>query len=296
MAEICGAACRGPKAEAALRPLAIAFSITLGVFAAELTCGFWAGSLALLADAAHVAVDLAALGLGLFAAWAAARPPDAKRSFGYHRAEVLAALANGVGLWLIVGFLLREAWGRLGTPHSVRVGGMLAVAAAGLVGNLVSAAVLYKGAKESLNIRGVLLHALSDALGSLGAIGAGLVMWWTGWMGADAWASVFICAVILIASWGLVRDAVHILLEGTPEHLDLDAVRASLSGVDGVVEVHDLHLWSLSAGSESLSCHLVYRRGMDPHAVRRTAARVLEERFSLTHVTIQVEEAEKAAS
>ncbi len=294
MAELCGEACRGAGARSALGPLRIAFALSSAVFLAEVAGGVWFSSLALLADAAHMAVDLAALGLALFAAWAAARPPDPKRSFGYHRVEVLAALANGVGLWITVGILLREAWERLGHPLAVHVPGMLGVAVLGLACNLASAAVLYRGAKDSLNLRAVLVHALSDAMGSLGAIGAGLVMWRTGWLAADAVATAFICVVISAASWGLVRDATHILLEGTPEHLDPGAVSAALAGVGGVVEVHDLHLWSLSSGRESMSGHLVVAPGKDPLAVRKAAARLLEERFSLEHVTLQTEAPEEA--
>lgn len=289
MSELCGAACRGPKAAEALGPLKTAFALTSAVFLAEAFGGVWFSSLALVADAAHMAVDLVALGLGLFAAWAAVQPPDLKRSFGYHRVEVLAALANGVGLWITVGILLREAWERLGHPRAVQVHGMLAVAFLGLACNLASAAVLYRGAKESLNLRAVLLHALSDALGSLGAIAAGLVMWRTGWMSADALATAFICVVISWASFELVRDATHILLEGVPEHLDPAAVNAALGGLPGVTGVHDLHLWSLSTGRESMSGHLVVEPGRDPLAVRKAAARLLEERFALEHVTLQVE-------
>ena len=294
MAELCGEACRGSGARAAVGPLRIAFALSSAVFLAEVAGGLWFSSLALLADAAHMAVDLAALGLALFAAWAAARPPDLKRSFGYHRVEVLAALANGVGLWITVGVLLREAWDRLGRPHPVQVQGMLSVAVLGLLCNLASAAVLYRGAKESLNLRAVLLHAASDALGSLGAIAAGLVIWRTGWLAADPLATAFICVVISLASWGLVRDATHILLEGTPEHIDPAAVNAALAGVGGVMEVHDLHLWSLSSGRESMSGHLVVTPGRDPLAVRKAAAKLLEERFALAHVTLQTEAPEDA--
>lgn len=288
MAEAC---CPGGHAhEPSSVPLRLAFALTAVVFLAEVAGGLWSGSLALLADAAHMAVDLASLALGMFAAWAARRPPDPRRTFGYKRVEVLAALANGVGLWITVGILLREAWGRLHSPHPVMVGGMLAVAVLGLVTNLVVAVVLSRGARENINLRGVLLHVLSDALGSVGVIAAGLVIWKTGWTGADPLATVFVCAVIAVASWRLVRESTHILLEGAPEHLDLDAVRSALTALDGVLEVHDLHLWSLSAGSESMSAHLVVRRGVDAQKTRKAAAALLAERFSLSHVTLQVEE------
>ncbi|MFH1724601.1 MAG: cation diffusion facilitator family transporter [Elusimicrobiota bacterium] len=276
------------KAHAA-KPLGIAFGLTFFVFLIELAGGLWAGSLALLADAAHMAVDLAALGLGLFASWAAARPADAKRSFGYHRVEVLAALGNGVGLWIVVGVLLHEAWGRFSAPPAVRVPEMLGIAALGLLCNLVSGAVLYRSVKSNINLRAVFLHVASDALGSVGAIAAGLVMWSTGWMLADPLASVFICLVISVASFKLVRDSIHILLEGTPEHLDLEAVREALDGLEGVSEVHDLHLWSLSSGNESMSGHLVIRPGKDSQEVLRAGAEILERRFGIAHATLQIE-------
>lgn len=272
------------------RPLQLAFLVTALLFVVEVAGGLWTGSLALLADAAHMAVDLASLGLGLFAAAVARRPPDPQRTFGYRRVEVLAALANGVGLWLAVGFLLREALERWRNPSPILVGPMLLVAVAGLAANLLSAALLRHGAKDDINLRGVFLHVLSDALGSLGVIVAGLVIARTGRLEADPAATVFVCAVIVLASWRLVRDSTHILLEGTPVHLELDAVRGALAGVPGVLEVHDLHLWSLSAGQESMSAHLVAARGSDPQSVRKSAAALLEQRFGLTHVTLQLED------
>ena len=292
MAEPC---CPGDHAhQPPSSPLRLAFALTAVVFLAEVAGGLWTGSLALLADAAHMAVDLASLALGMFAAWAAQRPPDPKRTFGYKRVEVLAALANGVGLWITVGILLREAFERLQSPHPVMVGGMLAIAALGLATNIAVAVVLHRGAKENINLRGVLLHVMSDALGSIGVIIAGLVIWKTGWTPADALATAFVCIVIAAASWRLVRDSTHILLEGAPEHLDLDAVRSALTALDGVLEVHDLHLWSLSAGSESMSAHLVLRRGIDAQATRKAAAALLAERFALSHVTLQIEEESEA--
>lgn len=286
-------ACCAPRAReggGSSGPLKVAFALTAALFVAEVAGGLWTGSLALLADAAHMAVDLASLGLGLFAAWVSRRPPDPKRTFGYRRVEVLAALANGVGLWLVVGFLLREALERWRHPAPILVVPMLAVAVAGLAANLVSAAVLQRGARDNINLRAVMLHVLSDALGSVGVIVAGLVIARTGHLEADPAATFFVCIIIVLASWRLVRDSIHILLEGTPEHLDLDAVRAALSGVAGVSEVHDLHLWSLSAGSESMSAHLVVSRGADPQSTRKSAAALLAERFGLSHVTLQVED------
>ncbi len=273
----------------AIRPLTIAFAITFCVFLLELIGGVWTRSLALVADAIHMAVDLAALGLGLFAAWISTKPADDKRTFGYHRVEVLAALANGVALWIIVGILLHEAWGRFHAPSAVRLPEMIAIATIGLTANLASAMLLYRHSRDNMNVRGVLLHVASDALGSVGAITAGVVMLATGWQSADAVATVFICCVISIASFKLVRESTHILMEGAPPHLDMDALRLALGGLDGVVEVHDLHLWSLCSGSESMSGHLVVKPGEDGQAVRRAGAALLKEEFGLIHVTLQIE-------
>lgn len=274
----------------AAKSLRWAFAVTFLMFAVELAGGLWTGSLALLSDALHMAVDLGALGLGLFAAWAASRPPDDKRTFGYHRAEVLAALANGVALLILVGVILREAWGRFGQPREVLVGPMLSIAAAGLVCNIVSGSILYGQSRENINVRAAFLHVLSDALGSVGVIAAGLVMWLTGWMLADPIASVFICVIIACGSFQLVRDSIHILLEGVPGHVDLDELRAALLGIEGVKDVHDLHLWSLSSGRHWMSGHLLIDPRMDCQDVIRRGAEIAETRFRISRVTLQVEE------
>jgi cobalt-zinc-cadmium efflux system protein len=267
----------------AIRPLVWAFAITFFIFLVELAGGVWSGSLA------HMAVDLAAMGIGLFAAWAAGRPADDKRTFGYHRVEVLAALANGVALWIIVGVILHEAWLRYNAPQDIRVVEMVAIAVVGLLANLISAALLFKHSHGNMNVRGVMLHVLSDALGSVGAIAAGVALWTMGWKGADPIASVFICAIISIASFKLIREAIHILLEGAPSHVDLGALRRELANIDGVVDVHDLHIWSLCSENVSMSGHLVVGSGHDEHSVRRAAQKTLSDAFGISHVTLQIE-------
>ncbi|MFA6029704.1 MAG: cation diffusion facilitator family transporter [Elusimicrobiota bacterium] len=275
------------------KPLAWAFSLTAVIFLAELVGGFWSGSLALLADAAHMAVDVAAIGIGLFAAWASRLPPDRKRSFGYRRVEVLGALLNGVGLWLVVGLILHEAWDRFQQPPAVEhVGGMLLIAVVGLVCNLVSGLVLFHDHKHSMNVRAVFYHVVSDALGSIGAIAAGIAMLTTGWWYADPLASVFICLLILPASFNLVREAVHILLEGAPMHLDPEAIRAALLEIDGVEAVHDLHLWCLTSGVVSMSGHLVLSPEGEARKVLAEGMRLMDEDFRIRHVTLQVEHPE----
>jgi cobalt-zinc-cadmium efflux system protein len=283
--------CEGVPPASDARPLIYVFAFTALVFLAEIGAGLWSGSLALLADAAHMGVDLAALGIGLFAAWASRLPPDRRRTFGYRRVEVLAALANGLLLWVAVGAILREAMERFHSPTPVaHLPMMLGVAVLGLVCNLVSGMLLvHEEHEHNLNVRAVFLHVMSDALGSVGAIVAGLLMWVCGWWLADPLASVFICVIILVVSVNLVRQAVHILLEGVPDHLDPECIRRTLESVEGVAEVHDLHLWSLSSGAVSMSGHVVLRPGGDAHKVLRAGMDVLAKDFELKHVTLQVE-------
>ena len=282
--------CEAPPApEKSVRSLYFVLALTGFFFFIELLGGFWTGSLALLADAMHMAVDLIALGMTLFAAHVSRRPPDAKRTFGYQRVEVLAALGNGVWLLVAMGIILHEAYLRFSHPSPVLAGPMLAIAAVGFLCNLVSGFVLFSAGKENINLRGAFLHVAADAFGSLGAMGAGAVILKTGWTRADPVASAIICCAIIVTSVWLVRDSVHILLEGAPAHLDLEHIRASLAALAGVKEVHDLHLWSLTKGSESLSGHLVVEPGRDPAGVLKAGTELLNERFGLSHVTLQIE-------
>lgn len=277
------------RTRSGMQPFFIPLAITLALLVVEVVGGLWTGSLALLADAGHVASDAAGLLLALFAAWLSQRPPDDARTFGYHRVEVLSALGNGALLYVVIGLITRDAFVRLAHPPEVQSGPMLAIACVGLVGNLLAALALYRHSHTNLNVRGAFLHVLADALGSIGAIAAGVVMVTTGRHEADAIASLFICLVIAWSSWGLVRDAVHILLEGVPPHLDLEAVRGTLAGLEGVSEVHDLHLWSLSSGTESLTAHLVVAKGADNQKVLDAGSTLLDEIYGLKHVTLQIE-------
>lgn len=271
------------------RPVATAFVITALFLGVELVGGWWTGSLALIADAVHMAVDLIALGMTLAAAFLSRRPPDTKRTFGYKRVEVLAALGNGVALWLATGFILREAYERFRFPAPVAAGPMLLIAFVGLLCNGASAAILFKSSRKNLNARGAFLHVLSDGMGSIGAMIAGAIMLRTGWYQADPIASAVICVGIILASFWLLRDSIHILLEGAPRHLDPEEIRAALCEVPGVNEVHDLHLWSLTQGSESMSGHLVVDKSCDYQEVLAAGRAVLKERFALEHVTLQIE-------
>jgi cobalt-zinc-cadmium efflux system protein len=257
---------------------------------AEVVGGWLTNSLALLADAGHMLSDVAALGLTLFAMWIARRPATAPRTFGHYRAEILAALANGATLVAVAVYVFVEAWQRLQEPPAVLGGQMLAIATGGLVVNLVGLWILRGSRSESLNIRGAWLHVLGDALGSVGAIASGVLVWAFGWNWADPAASVAIGLLILYSSWALIKEAVAVLMESAPGNLDLDAIRATLRGVDGVEEVHELHVWSISSGMVSLSCHLIARtaRASDGGILHEARSR-LEREFGIHHVTIQVE-------
>ncbi len=272
-----------------MRPLTGAIALTAAIFCAELAGGWWSGSLALVADATHMAVDLLGLGLSFFAAMLARLPADPKRTYGYRRVEVLAALGNAVALMVATGFILREAWSRWQFATPVAAGPMLLVAGLGLLGNLGSAAMLRRGSRDNINLRGALTHVLCDAAGSAGALVAGLVIFKTRWYEADAAASALICVGIVFTALWLLRDSVQILLEGAPPHLDLERIRAALAGLDGVKEVHDLHLWSLTQGQEAMSGHLVVAGGRDSGTVLKAGRELLAERFALTHVTLQIE-------
>jgi cobalt-zinc-cadmium efflux system protein len=278
-----------PKPSSSVKAVSAAFVITGVYFFVELIGGWWTGSLALVADAAHMAIDLMALAMTLFAAVASRRPPDAKRTFGYKRVEVLAALGNGIALWIATGIILREAYARLEFPTPIAGGEMLLIALGGLVCNMTSGAILFSASKENINMRGAFLHVASDTLGSLGAIVAALVVMKTRWYQADAMASAAICCGIILTSFWLLRDSVHILLEGAPAHLDLEEIRSALSALSGVKEVHDLHLWSLTQGSESMSGHLVVESGRDRDEVLNQGRELLKDRFGLSHVTLQIE-------
>jgi cobalt-zinc-cadmium efflux system protein len=272
-----------------LRAVVAAFAITAVFFLVELIGGWWTGSLALIADAMHMAVDLIALGMTVFAAFMSRRPPDAKRTFGYKRVEVLAALGNGAALWVATGIILREAWSRIVFPMPVAGQEMLVIASLGLICNLTTGAILYRSSRSNINLRGAFLHVVADALGSIGAILAALIIIKTRFYQADALASAIICLGIVVTSYWLLRDSIHILLEGAPAHLDLEEIRAALAEIEGVTEVHDLHLWSLTQGSESMSGHLVVEPGRDTGTILGLGTKMLEERFRLSHVTLQIE-------
>ena len=276
---------------AGARALSIALALIVGFAVVEIVGGLVAGSLALLADAAHMVSDAGSLTLALFAAWLAGRPATHARSFGWRRAEILAALVNGIVLVLLAGWIAWEAIGRLGDPPDVKGGWVLVVGAAGLVVNLLAARVLHRSGSASLNVRAALLHVLADLLSSAGVVLAGLLVLVAGWELADPVISLVIALLVLLSAWGVLRDSVGILLEATPRGVDADAVGRAMAAYPGVVEVHDLHIWTITSGFPSLSAHVTVDAGADCHAIRHRLEVLLRDEFGLDHTTLQVEHA-----
>jgi cobalt-zinc-cadmium efflux system protein len=272
------------------RALWFALALTCVFTLVEFAGGWLTNSLALMADAGHMLTDAAALGLSLFALRFAARPATARKTYGFQRVEILAALVNGVTLVLISLVIFYEAYERLFSPPPVESGPMLAVACAGLVINLLCASVLHKSHSTNLNVRGALLHVIGDALGSVGAIVAGVLMLTQGWYMADPLISFGVGLLILYNSWRLVKDSVDILLEGTPAHIDLAIVHGALNSVEGVESIHDLHIWTLTSGIHAMSCHAVVCGDDDRHQILEQLSEIVRRRFKIDHTTIQLEE------
>jgi cobalt-zinc-cadmium efflux system protein len=256
---------------------------------AEVVGGLLSNSLALLADAGHMLSDAGALALSLFAMWIAERPPTPKHSYGYYRTEILAALVNGATLVAISIFIFVEAWERFRDPPEVQGALMMGIATGGLAVNLLGLWLLNAGRGNSLNVRGAWLHVLSDALGSVGAILGGFLIWTFGWAWADPAVSVLIGILVILSSWNLLKETVSVLMESTPAHLDVDRVRDTMAGVPGVTAVHDLHVWSITSGMVSLSAHVRVAENTDRDAALTTIRLRLHEAFGIDHCTIQVE-------
>jgi cobalt-zinc-cadmium efflux system protein len=271
------------------RRLSGALVLIAAYLVAEIVGGWWAGSLALLADAGHMFSDAAALGLSLFAASIAARPPDKARTFGYRRAEILAALANGVTLVAVSAAIVVEAVGRLAAPTVVQGPLMLAVAVGGLIVNLVALGGLERGHTDNLNVRAASLHVLGDALGSVGAILAAVAVWAAGWHWADAVASILIAGLVVYSSWALIKEAVGVLMESAPARLDVDEVRAALRTARGVIDVHRLHIWMLAPGVELATAHVDADPSRDAGELLRELHTMLRDRFAIEYATIQIE-------
>jgi cobalt-zinc-cadmium efflux system protein len=267
-----------------------ALAINLAILAVELVGGILTDSLAVLADAGHVLSDAGSIGLALFAAGLASRPAGARRTFGFQRSEVLAALANGLLLVAVAIAVAIAALGRLGDPPGIDGGGVLALGLAGLAGNLAATVVLARGEREDLNLEGVLRHSFADALGSFGVVLAGAVVLAGGSPVVDPIVGLLIAALILASSWRLIKEPVEVLMEAAPEGLDVDAMGAAICAEEGVRSVHDLHVWTLTPGFGALAAHVVVAAGTDRDLARRRLEVLLHERFGIDHTTLQMEE------
>ena len=272
--------------------MALVFTATYMV--AEIVGGLAANSLALLADAGHMFSDAAALGLSLVAVMLAQRPATSNRTYGFHRAEILAALTNGAALLALAVLIAREAWDRLSDPPEVQGGLMLAVACGGLAINLINLTILSGGRHHNLNVRGAWLHVMADTLGSVGAIAAGASIYFFGWRWADPLASFVIASLVIYSAGGLVSETLDVLMEGVPKGISIDEVTAALNGIPGVRDAHDVHVWSLTSGRNIATTHLVIAEGADHQGIIDAANRTLAKRFAIAHATIQVEHDELA--
>jgi cobalt-zinc-cadmium efflux system protein len=274
-----------------MRRLRIALGITTVILVAEVVGGILSNSLALLADAGHMLTDVGALALSLFVSWFSRRPETPKRTYGYLRLEILAAFLNGAVLLIFSLWIVWEAILRLRSPEPVGGDLMLVVAVIGLVANLASAWTLHPASKGSLNVRGAYLHVLGDLLGSVGTVAAALIIRFTGWLPADPIASIAVCLLILRSAWRLVHESVDVLLESTPAHISLGAVRAQIEAIPGIESVHDLHVWTVTSGVIAMSAHAIVR---EPERHQHVLEHIHDAMrlFGIGHVTVQLERQE----
>ena len=271
------------------RELWFAFLLTSIMMVVEFVAAWVSQSLALLADAGHMLTDASALALSLFAAWFATKPATPEKTYGYYRTEILAALANGVVLWLIVAWIEARAFQRLQHPLAVQSGVMIVIAVIGLLANLLSGWVLRRQRSSSLNIQAAWLNVMSDALGSGGVIVAGILISAYGWTAADALASMVIGLLIAVNSWVLVKQAVNILLEGTPKHLQIPEVVRAMRALPGVHEVHDVHLWTITTGMDAMSGHLIVEDVTQSAVLLAALHALLSRQLGITHTTFHLE-------
>jgi cobalt-zinc-cadmium efflux system protein len=271
--------------------LIIALMITAGIMLLEFFGGLVTNSLALLSDAGHMLSDTSSLILSLFAIWFAQRPASRNKTYGFYRFEILAALFNGLTLFIISGIIVWEAYGRFFEPPTVASGSMMVIAAIGLIANLISAWSLIRKSdiKNNVNLRSAYLHILGDALGSVGAIIAGALMLLFDWYIADPIISVIVALLILKSAWGVMKQSIHILMEGTPITIDQSEVESYLKQINGVINVHDLHIWTITSGLDSLSCHLLVEEHADTQEILQRAIDLIKDKFQIEHTTIQIE-------
>jgi cobalt-zinc-cadmium efflux system protein len=273
------------------RALALALALTASYTVVEIVGGVLAGSLALLADAVHMLSDNIALAVALGAAWLASKPATSERTYGLKRAEVLAALANGVMLVALAIWIFVEATMRLRDPGDVLGGWMLAIALVGMAVNVGAGLILSRARHHSLNVEAAFRHVFADLLGSIGVAIAAVVILATGWVEADPLVSILIGVLVLASAWSILRDSTEILLESTPRGIDADALGRRLASAPGVVEVHDLHVWTITSGFPALSAHILVRPGEDCHGRRRELEQLLHDEFGIEHTTLQVDHA-----
>ena len=271
------------------RRLSLVLFLTALYMIAEVLGGWWTGSLALLADAGHMFTDVAALVLALIAVWFGSRPATSRKTFGYYRLEIIAALVNGVALVVISLFIFYGAYERWLSPPVIRSGPMIVVAFGGLVVNLACAWILHARHEVDLNLRGAWMHVMGDALGSVAAILAGVCMSLFGWYAADAAFSIVISLLIIWASVRLIKESTNVLLEGTPAHINLAAVENAILDTKGVSDVHDLHVWTITSGREALSAHVIHVDSISQPDLLRELRTKLHDRFGVDHLTIQME-------
>lgn len=270
-----------------------ALLVTLVFMFVEFAAGYYANSLALISDAAHMATDVGAMGLSLVVYQISRKPRTPTMTFGYQRAEILGALVSGVVIWILVGFLVYEAILRLREPPAVMGPMVFVVALIGLAANLISMRMLHATQSENLNVRAAYLHMVTDCLGSLGAVIAGGVLWATGWRPIDPIVTLVSAGLMIFSSWDLVKEAVSVLMEGVPRHIDSEKIQEELETLAEVTEVHDLHVWTVSSGKLALSVHLI---SSDTETVLVRANALLQERFGIIHTTIQVEHPDRFSS
>ncbi|MBI4347120.1 MAG: cation transporter [Elusimicrobia bacterium] len=276
-------------ARADMRRLFVVVGTSAAVLALEVVGGILTNSLALLADAGHVLTDIAGVSIALLAIWFGSRPATERRTFGYYRLEILGAVANGVILFAVAAYVLFEAWRRLGQAPEIASGPMLVIAVLGLAANAFSAWLLRAARSRSLNLRGAYLEVLADMIGSVAVIVAALVIAVTGITAADAIASAFIGLLIVPRTWSLLREAVDVLLEATPRGIDMAHVRRHIAEAPGVIDVHDLHAWTITSGLPVLSAHIVLEQGADADAALDSLSTCLSDHFDITHSTLQLE-------
>ncbi|MDX1807820.1 MAG: cation diffusion facilitator family transporter [Paenisporosarcina sp.] len=274
--------------------LIVALIITTSIMLLEFFGGLITNSLALLSDSGHMLSDTSSLLLSLIAIWFASRKPSATKTYGYYRFEILAALFNGLTLFVISGFIIFEAIQRFNEPPTVASGMMMVIAAIGLLANAISAWTLLKTAdvKDNINLKSAYLHIIGDALGSVGALIAGLLMFVFDWYIADPIISVLVALLILKSAWGILKQSIHILLEGSPPMMDIVEIERALEQIEGVKTVHDLHIWTITSGLDSFSCHILIEEDRDEQLILQQAINVMKGTYKIEHTTIQIEKSD----